>query len=181
MAKQHSGWLRKTCLRQDREILRAISTQMQPVSEILRNLAFTIMISTSNPHIQIKKIRKYRRMCGHLCWKCITETHAFFKLKNNSLDGSIVKCFFNNGNQFNLDALMARHSVAMIYYDNFSSCLVEKKEDRAGGGHSWCKTHCVSIQQWILFFIMVDSSLRIIKMSIIATCFHLETSYFLDF
>ncbi|KAF8787989.1 Transposable element Tc3 transposase like protein [Argiope bruennichi] len=62
IVKKRSGRPRKTSQRQDREILRAVSTQKKSIREISSTLAFPISRSTVHRGIQSSKFHRYRRM-----------------------------------------------------------------------------------------------------------------------
>lgn len=67
IAKQCYDRSRKIPLRQDREFLRAVSTQNKPVGETARTLVFTITNSTVNGRIQASKFSEISLNVSDTC------------------------------------------------------------------------------------------------------------------
>lgn len=119
---------RKTSLRQDRDILWAISTQKNLVSETARTLVFTITSSTVNRCIQATNFQKYHR----IYWKpmlivrdrmtCILWTKNHMPWTDQLSSVSLM----SKSNSI-WTALMAEHTIDIICNENLSGSCFNKK------------------------------------------------------
>ena len=159
--KKRSGRPRKTPQRQDKEILRSVSTQKKSIREITKTSTFPNSRSTIHRRIQSSKFQRYRRMLRTPMLKLYhRKARVFWTKKDMHWTDQWLNVFFSDEKKLIYITLMAGNTTSMNYDENLLSSLVDIKE----GILSWCGARSASTEQPILLFLIVDRPLKIIKM-----------------